>query len=406
MLTEYKQLDITKKILIISIMTYFFLLLIMPHNTFILTLALLMVDLLFLATKKNMKMKINFNTIIFGFFVLISLLGILVGGIYIGGAFIHVLTLATIWLNYVLLTSFDGWQPIFLKSLFFIGIFFILGSIIQIISPSLIVSLNRILLADHLFTLSYNQITWADSLVGFTHNTAINGYVLSVLSLWVANIFLLTKDKRTKILSLIAFLLLYYLLFLTGKRGFIIFSVLIILYLIFVNTNIKLYAILLSIVAILFLYLLVSNTDIGREILERTFETDDVTSGRTDIYKIMWEDIKSKPFWGSGTFTTQNIATVNHGHNVYLQVLRENGIFGFLCLISLLLYNSIKTHRLIIKTKNYSEKYLLGLSQVFQLLFIMWSFTGNPLYDTYPLLLYIVGIALTRQVYIKKLYLR
>src|SRR5699024_9999482 len=72
------------------------------------------------------------------------------------------------------------------------------------------------------------------------------------------------------------------------------------------------------------------------------------------------------------------------------------GIFGFVTLFGGLLFAFIRTNiRLMRFENNNSKKYILIISLYFQLLFILWGVTGNPLYDTYPLFFYFIAIAMS-----------
>ena len=64
----------------------------------------------------------------------------------------------------------------------------------------------------------------------------------------------------------------------------------------------------------------------------------DQTSGRITLYINALEMFKQKPIlgWGSGVFANlYGIGT----HNIYLQLLAENGLIGFILFVTLLFIN-------------------------------------------------------------------
>ena len=87
-------------------------------------------------------------------------------------------------------------------------------------------------------------------------------------------------------------------------------------------------------------------------------------------------------------------------HNVFLQVLTETGIIGFLLFSIMTLYSLFSTYRKIKLTikfkhkKNHFSLTLLTLSLYIQLFFLLYCITGNPLYDTSFLLTYFFGLAM------------
>ena len=69
---------------------------------------------------------------------------------------------------------------------------------------------------------------------------------------------------------------------------------------------------------------------------------------------------------------------------------------GLGLLLSWMLSNIIGAIRLLIdKIKTGKDSYYLAVSVSIQLLFLGWGFTGNPLYDVYPLIIYMIGVGIT-----------
>ena len=73
----------------------------------------------------------------------------------------------------------------------------------------------------------------------------------------------------------------------------------------------------------------------------------------------------------------------DYSHNVYIQLLAETGIIGFLSYaiaITTSLLMSIKKLKNALKGKNKMVMEILGFSILMQIIFIIYSITGNPLY--------------------------
>lgn len=199
----------------------------------------------------------------------------------------------------------------------------------------------------------------------------------------------------------------YYLLLLTDKRGFILFNIIILIIITFIFMREKFKSILSIVIVLGIVYTIFINTEVGYRIIERTVASSDFTTGREELYVILWEDFLKKPLFGNGTFSTlKAVFPYNNGHNIYLQVLRELGLLGFIPFIIFLGINLLQNLKLITVNEksdivNFNERYYLGFSLCIQLLFILWGFTGNPLYDEYPLVIYYVAVAMVNNTNIK-----
>lgn len=84
-------------------------------------------------------------------------------------------------------------------------------------------------------------------------------------------------------------------------------------------------------------------------------------------------------------------------HNIYIQMLAELGIVGELLFVSLFTTGLIKTFLLLKKEsirKNKKCMYILCYSLYIQLWFIIYGFTGNPLYGAGQCFFYISAVAM------------
>lgn len=136
-------------------------------------------------------------------------------------------------------------------------------------------------------------------------------------------------------------------------------------------------------------------------------EGEEITTGRSALYSYSWELFLDNPIQGIGwkEFINRSQGIINsdqgsHPHNIYLQLLTELGLFGFLLFIIPLLYVYFKTYRLLrlISTEdNYPRNWKLGVQFSFysQTFFILYGMTGNLLTDYNFLLMYFFACSIS-----------
>ncbi len=140
------------------------------------------------------------------------------------------------------------------------------------------------------------------------------------------------------------------------------------------------------------------NIDASRVVLERFTDNDNFFTNRLDIYDHIYMSIRQKPLFGTGTASANEILGVG-GHNIYLTVFMENGIFGFiifvLCVLCSVFYSLKVIYR---QSQAHCYDYLPGLlfALFVQLFFVVYGFSGNPLYDNYIFYIYIFSLAIVK----------
>src|SRR5699024_8667004 len=126
-------------------------------------------------------------------------------------------------------------------------------------------------------------------------------------------------------------------------------------------------------------------------------------------FKLMWNGFLERPVTGWGTFSILNKITINHGHNIYLQILHDHGILGSIPFLAICVINLVKSFYLLIKFDSEKRSILLFSASI-QLLFILWGLTGNPLYDLYPFTIYLLSLLilsdLTKETFVKNIITR
>ena len=131
----------------------------------------------------------------------------------------------------------------------------------------------------------------------------------------------------------------------------------------------------------------------------RFTEPEDISSGRFDIYDIILESFKENMFFGHGTSSFDYLYAYG-AHNIYLQLLYENGIFGLLLWIILFVKVLIKAFKRVFVNQNNFYDYLNVFMQV---MYLTYAFFGNPLYNHALIIFYFVMIGYTYSKPIEKI---
>ena len=236
-------------------------------------------------------------------------------------------------------------------------------------------------------------------MAGLTTHTSSNGMFLSCGILMMAVGFYLTK-KRSNLILLLIFITA---LLLTGKRGHLIF-IIAALYLTYYfslagrKSATKLYkTLVVVVVAFITLFVIVNmipSLSVISTRMQNALEGDDTSVIiRFELWEIAWKNFRQNPIFGIGwhqfLHTLSSAVGSNREfevHNVYLQLLCETGVVGFLIYISWFIYalkTSIDVYTKMIRSQKFTVTALrmTGFSLAFQLFFVMYCFTGNPLYD-------------------------
>ena len=214
--------------------------------------------------------------------------------------------------------------------------------------------------------------------------------------------------------------------FFTGKRGTIIFGFLAILMVFLSQVSIRKFrkfvrlGIVLTILIVLGTIIIYIIPEIRESIfsflrLEEGKTLNDITSGRIELYTRALNDFKDNPLFGNGwgyykhkyayLYSYVGTGFYMDVHNIYIQLLAETGMVGFLAFLSPILFTLRSTYKLLKKssikmiTLSKQSKRDLKLSLFLQSFFILYGFTGNTLYDYWVFIIYILGVSMFLAVY-------
>ena len=137
--------------------------------------------------------------------------------------------------------------------------------------------------------------------------------------------------------------------------------------------------------------------------------TDTSSMARIAMWKYTWEVFKQNPILGigwSGITFSSVVSTISGfyagSHNIYLQLLAERGIIGFLVFAFAAFGGLFQTLQNIKEAKNENTKQYVSLvvSLIIQLFCLMYGLTGNMIYDrTFHFYICAVAVNLSYSVY-------
>lgn len=301
-----------------------------------------------------------------------------------------------------------------------LAVVYAFSSIFQFINMDLY---SRIILPrfNELHQIEILRLYNSGSYTGFTRQTAyISGYLVFGIALAV---FLRNKFRRKSLnvsLSISIFIMLFG-LFLGSKRAHLAFMILSFLITYLFSTNIKKFFSqlikvtswviigLMGFILLILYYTPNPNSPIGKMFYRFTYTIegfltgDDITGGRTTLYKYAIELFNDNPIFGIGwrkynelTFGLLSSTSGSHPHNIYLQLLTELGIIGLILFVVPIIYSFIKTLKLLMYLSNCIHwKIALQFSLFVQSFFILYGMTGNLLTDHMYLLMYVFALSIT-----------
>lgn len=355
------------------------------------------------------------------FCILLSLLllyGYLVNEVYRGTFAIYFITI----IFCLLAKNRENWLKSFILLNAIFGIFYIVTTIIMRLNNSLYYKI-----VPSLYPTETRFRYWYESgfMTGITEHYTTNGCMLSTALIFTFGCFIaaVKRQKWRKLYAILSLLSLIC-LFLAGKRAHILFSVigLLIAYYCYEsgekNRFVKYLLILTCIcIGIFWAYSFIPQVQL---VLSRFIGMGDDENLliRYNMWEKAFEAFKSNPIFGVGWFgfgsKVAMLASLNntHAHNVYIQVLCETGIIGTIIIYSWFIYSIVS----IVKFLSYIGKnkmeygYLLRtwayISMAFQVYFLFYCLTENPLYDAYVYPVYyalsITTISLKKKYMVKR----
>lgn len=313
----------------------------------------------------------------------------------------------------VFLSQTDVWISFTIKICYLFGLFYVGTVWVQYFFPDSFARFALPLLLDDYQSKFLELNSWGYN-CGLTSEVGITCcYIIIAFATILSNlIYKKHNDNKFGLFNLILFAYVMGSFLITGKRSSFVI-VLIILALIFclqikdIDKRIF-YIFALSMLIILFNYFLLplietldfsSLTTLNRMIT--LSKTDDITNGRINLVNDTLKIITDYPLtgigWGRFPIVSNNLF---NAHNIYLQLLAEQGIiwgsFTIICIFyfflkSFILYNDAVNNIDKIKQPDFIK---ISFSFVIQLYILIYGFSGNPIFDVEYIALNAISITI------------
>lgn len=285
------------------------------------------------------------------------------------------------------------------KVLYFGGAIYAMSVLLEYIFPDLYFSYYYPLFKGDYAEVAYRMWTSSKNIAsGLSHQIGFTiCYIVVGLGLLVFN--QLKEKTRPANLFLLA---LFAITLILGKKRLHFAASLLSLGFVYIcsssskDRNKKIVLMLTIIVAVLFISLTLlenfgftSVFDRYEESMELRDSGDSLSASRDVLRAYALSLWFEHPIFGIGwNQFSQSGADYTTVHNVFIQLLCETGIVGLLCVMTPIISTIKKTYNLVVELRDieYEYKGLLLFSLFYQSFFIMYFFTGNPLYD-YPYLI-------------------
>jgi O-antigen ligase len=296
------------------------------------------------------------------------------------------------------------------------GIIYALGSITQYFFTD---SFNKFIFN---FTTPYSQAS-ITSLVqnnyypgfGFGRTPIAPGYISIamglVLSFW--------DNYRNKLklyyLDIIIFSILFFGLIITGKRSILLWTIisLPLAYYHLGHGREKYSRVLRTLVALaMLIIILITAVQFSDELpflnrlsnLYSIVLSGEVTGSvavRLSFYQVAWAIFLENPLFGVGWMQFRTLASLDHHvHNVYLQLLTEMGIVGFIVVMAPFIYTYYATCKALNRFYEQSNKVNsfwkkgLAFSLYYQTFFLLYCISDNPFFELIFMLMYFLAISI------------
>ena len=287
------------------------------------------------------------------------------------------------------------------KLIFILGVILFIGQIMQMQLPGLYHLISKLLFGSELKEMG-------SGFQGFTNQTST---AATILTYALCAYLYFYASKKKYYINVIVISLLLIAVFLTGKRSmsFVVIFVPTIVLLVSTKSKDKIIKVVLPLVVIgiIAFQFIVSYSDNLNEVagfkkvsqgLEMFMDDDEEidTNGREILWETALRGYEENPVFGIGVSQFENwYGLPTNAHNMYLQVLCEQGGVGLLCFVIPLIFCLLHTIYLIRNgDENDSDYNILQFSLYIQLYFIIYGLSGNPTRNPHGYMMYFCAIGL------------
>jgi len=349
------------------------------------------------------KIKMNFLDFLFMIFALIMVIWSIMSPRIVEGIKFSLAFLCLV-INFIIISKEKNIDTRFIFKLIMIfGGIHVLATLIYQAFPNLFVKILPLFLKGD--ALEYNLYAYNIQHVncGLTPIQSANAmYITAFITIMFSKV--LSNNK--KIGYIIAFILGFIALLLTSKRGILVANIgaIIIMY-IYYSYKVKGSKILslakgiivLTVIAIIGYFTVIKYFPDATRIINRFTNQTDLTTGRDEMYNILLNKYKEgNIIIGNGLFYSREILNINTGktndaHNIYIQVLIELGIIGFIFFASIIFAIIKRIGKIKLISNN---KEIVLFANYYIVMFIIYGLTGNGLFDLSIVPLWLLSISL------------
>jgi len=292
-----------------------------------------------------------------------------------------------------------SWQSYFAKFVYFFAMINVFATILSVIVPDLIIDIVKRLYDAESYAI-YMSLYEMEAYAGINVQTGTNAFFISV---FIA--FIVTKiiDGSGSFSNYVFLSLSVVALILTQKRSFLFANACAAIVVFLCNNRLqknkikKLTTFLFLAVVVLLIFRYLPFTQNLLDKWNLLVDEGDVSNGRFELWKESINVWKTSPLFGVGAGSLVKTYDLS-SHNVYIQVLTEMGIFGAISYLALTIYimsNSFKLYNKMYRSTSLQtkDKNILGISMYIQVIYVVYSFFGNPLYDLGFYLTFVVFVA-------------
>lgn len=311
----------------------------------------------------------------------------------------------------ILLTSVLNWQGNAIKLMVWMVFPHVFFTIMLFIFPNLYATIRPLIFVKNIMFEGYRT--------GLTGHYSTNAIYISISLLIFGSIVFQYGFKNVKKRYIVFFLFSVLALVLTTKRGPLIFSMvsIFITYILVDKKRISdrfIKALSIALTLLMAFYLLSDYIPELSKFIARFSEDGD--SGRSVMYLLALKMFFVNPIFGQGTgaYRIQYFSSLAkdsdhmylNAHNVYLQLLAENGIIGLILFLYASIFVLNKSIKLLRRfhMENNNNEIIMYITVAFQIYFLLYCLTGNPLYDSMMYIPYFIFCSVGYSFYIRGYY--
>lgn len=284
----------------------------------------------------------------------------------------------------------SDYRDIMLKWFFCLSVLHTIVVLLQYFMPNIINPIIAVMVSGEVAARAIQANILGGVCTGFAGEASF-AMLYTSITFFLGFLYYLVENKKTYLIFVILGLVCT---FLTAKRIAIAINVLAVItcYVLLINSNrINKKNNLIAVLFLLFVGVaILNNTNLADMFTQKNeilLESGDISNGRAELNARMIQIFQDHMIFGIGPYCTTQYTGEYLGHNIYLTTLSESGIIGFAALIVLLLLNYRDTMQ---RFRAGDDSVYMYASLYIQLFFIIYGFTGNPLYDTQFLTTYIL----------------